>query len=161
MLGGFDAFVGEPLELAEVACGDGSGGELIAGEFAAFIEEFVELVYVVAGVRQVGKPVERLLIARVSERAQRIVVRLTYPWRGGVVRHILSVQPSSNWKVKQKATMLRLTRLETPRPLPPKQPREPNPPAPQANLTSAAEEGVFGRAAFSVGRHDQRWLSIR
>lgn len=84
---------------------------MFAGEFAAFIEEFVEFVYVVAGVRQVGQPVERLLVAGVGELAQRIVVGLTYLWRGGVVRHILSVRPSSNWKVKRKEPMLTIGQL--------------------------------------------------
>ena len=43
----------------EVACGDGSGGEVVAGEFAAFIEEFVEFGHVIAGVCQTDEPVER------------------------------------------------------------------------------------------------------
>ena len=43
----------------EVACGDGSGGAVVAGEFAAFIEEFVEFGYVIAGVCQIDESVER------------------------------------------------------------------------------------------------------
>lgn len=82
LLGGFDAFVGEPLEFPEVACGSGSGGEVLACEFAAFIEECVEFVHIVAVVRQVGKPVEGLLVARVGKRAQRIVIGLTDLWSG-------------------------------------------------------------------------------
>lgn len=59
MLGRFDAFVGESLQFVEVACGDGSGGAVVAGEFAAFIEESVEFGYVIAGVCQIDESVER------------------------------------------------------------------------------------------------------
>ena len=70
MLSSFTAFVGEALEFPEIACRSGSSGEVFARDLATFIEEFVEFVHVVAGVRQVGEPVERLLVAGVGERAR-------------------------------------------------------------------------------------------
>ena len=88
-----DAFVGQPLELGKVAGGDRSCGEVFAGEFAPFVEELVQFVNVVAGVGKVREAIERLLVAGVGEFTQLIVVGLADT--GGVVGHILRVQPSS------------------------------------------------------------------
>jgi hypothetical protein len=72
-----DTFVGKPLQLAEIPRGNGSGGEVFAGPFAALVEEVIELVHIVAGAGEIREPVEGGLVAGVGEFTEQVVIGLT------------------------------------------------------------------------------------
>ncbi len=76
-MGPLDAFVRKPLQRAEIPPGDGSAGEMPAGKFAPFAEEFVEFVHVVSLVRELGESVQCGLVASVGEIPQSIAIGLT------------------------------------------------------------------------------------
>lgn len=68
------AGIGEPLELEQVAGGHGPAGQQMPGVNAALVEQFVEFVQIVAGIGQVGEPVESALVPLVREGAEDIPV---------------------------------------------------------------------------------------
>ena len=75
-LGLLDAFVGQPLQLAEVPRGNGAGCQVFAGPAAALIEQVVQLVHVPASVGEVGEPVEGVLVAGVGEFTEHVAIGL-------------------------------------------------------------------------------------